>query len=379
MSRLNTIWQAPPRPDASGLGGAFRSRAWDAVAPAIERQTDFNSILVQTLNGQVDENAKLHARLRELVSALLSYLQRLLPLIDARDRVASAQAVERAELILEAFDRRLESLARRLEGLLALRARVDLLGEELRALRAALDSPPPPPVAAAARQALLSAPYAAFERRFRGQPEELRARLAEYVPLFEGLSPVLELGCGSGEFLELLRAAGITARGVEQNARFAAECRAHGLEVLEGDLLELMPSLDGGSLGGVFAAQVVEHLAPESLLGVLRECHRALRSGGLLLLETVNTRSLYGLLEVFHKDPTHQKPLHPDTLSFLASAAGFTDVRVELKAPVEVASRLQPVPAEGLPERAAAVLNENLARLNDLLYGPREYALVARR
>jgi uncharacterized coiled-coil protein SlyX len=92
MGRLNALWQAPARPDSSGLGGAFRSRAWDAVAPALERQTDFNSILVQTLNGQVEENAKLHARLRTLVAALLHYLQRVLPLIDARRRPRRSSA-----------------------------------------------------------------------------------------------------------------------------------------------------------------------------------------------------------------------------------------------------------------------------------------------
>ena len=72
-------------------------------------------------------------------------------------------------------------------------------------------------------------------------------------------------------------------------------------------------------------------------------------------------------------------PIHPDTLSFLAAAAGFTEVRVELKSPVEPAARLQPVPPEGLPARAAEALNENVARLNDLLYAPQEYVMLARR
>lgn len=378
MGRLNALWQAPPRPDAAGLGGAFRSRAWDAVAPAIEQQTEFNSILVQSLNGQVEENARLHAHLRTLASALLRYLQRLLPLIDARDRMASARAVERAELILEAFDRRLESLARRLEGLLALRDRVDTLTEETRGVRAALESAPAP-ARAAVQQAALAATYTAFERRFRGKPEEIRERLAGYVELFQGLSPVAELGSGGGEFLDLLKAAGISARGVEQNARFTAECRGRGLDVEQGDLLAFLRSLGPDSLGGVFAAQVAEHLTPAVLTETLAECYRALRKGGLLVIETVNTRSVYGLLEVFQRDLTHEKPLHPETLSFLAAAAGFSDVRVEMKSPVEASTRLQPVPAEGLPPRTAGILNENLERLNAILFGPQEYALLARR
>jgi O-antigen chain-terminating methyltransferase len=333
------------------------------------------------LNGQVGENARLHAHLRTLAATLLHYLQRLLPIIDARDRLASAQAVARAELILEAFDRRLESLARRLEGFGALRDRVATLTEEMAGLRSALGAAAPASSApaAAARQAVDDAPYVAFERRFRGEPAQLRERLAEYVRLFEGQAPVVELGCGGGEFLELLKQAGVAGRGVEQNARSAAACRERGLDVTQGDLLAFLRSLETGSLGGVFAAQVAEHLPAAVLVETLRECHRVLRQQGRLVLETVNTRSVYALLEVFHRDLTHERPLHPETLSFLAAAAGFSDVRVELKSPVEASSRLQPVPVEGLPPRAAGILNENLERLNALLYGPQEYALIAAR
>jgi O-antigen chain-terminating methyltransferase len=109
----------------------------------------------------------------------------------------------------------------------------------------------------------------------------------------------------------------------------------------------------------------------------LRAAHRALRAGGLLALETVNPRSVVGFLEVYIRDLTHERPLHPETLSFLAAAAGFTDVRVEWRAPVDPAARLQAVPGDGLPARAAQALNENVERLNALLYGPQEYVLLA--
>jgi hypothetical protein len=82
---------------------------------------------------------------------------------------------------------------------------------------------------------------------------------------------------------------------------------------------------------------------------------------------------------VYNRDLTHERPLHPDTLAFLAAAAGFSEVRVEMRAPVEPAARLQGIPSEGLPEAAARALNENVERLNGLLYGPQEYALFARR
>jgi O-antigen chain-terminating methyltransferase len=127
------------------------------------------------------------------------------------------------------------------------------------------------------------------------------------------------------------------------------------------------------------AIQVAEHLPPPVLQSLLAEAHRALRPTGLLVLETVNPRSVVGFLEVFNRDLTHERPLHPDTLRFLAAAAGFSDVRVEMRSPIEAIDRLQPVPGDGLPPRTAQALNENVERLNNLLYGPQEYALLARR
>jgi O-antigen chain-terminating methyltransferase len=104
-----------------------------------------------------------------------------------------------------------------------------------------------------------------------------------------------------------------------------------------------------------------------------------LRPGGRLVLETVNPRSAFAFLETFNRDLSHQKPLHPETLSFMAAAEGFTDVRIEMRNPVDAASRLQPIPAQDLPPRAAGILNENIERLNAFLYGPQDYALVAHR
>jgi SAM-dependent methyltransferase len=380
MQQLNELWSAATPPEGAGVGDRARRAVWDAVQPALIRQQSFNATLVQVLNLWLAESARIDARFRDVAAALTRYAQRLLPTVDARDRVASALGTTRAELILEAFDRRQEALARRLEGLLALRDRVDTLTAEMTGVRGALAAAAPAPqVAAQATQAAQDAGYVAFEMRFRGSREEIRARLEEYVAHFAGLAPVADLGCGRGEFLELLREAGIAGVGVDGNAGFVQECRAKGLDVFQGDLVAFLRGREAASLGGICAVQVAEHLPPPVLSALLREAHRVLRPGGLLLLETVNPRSLVGVLEVFNRDLTHEKPLHPETLSFLAAAAGFSDVRVELRSPVEADARLQPVPSDDLPPRVAEALNENVARLNGLLYGPREYALFARR
>jgi O-antigen chain-terminating methyltransferase len=380
LARLNQLWTAAPRPDAKGLFGPFKRRVWDTTAPARERQAEFNAALVQLLNGHLEETAHLHGRLRYLAAALVRYLQRVQPLVDARARFTSALTTTRSELVLEAFDRRLESLGRRITGLLALRDRLESVSEEVRSVRGVLAAAAPPPeVVAAAQRAAKDSAYGAFENRFRGRREEIRERLAGYLDLFAELAPVIDLGCGRGEFLELLRERGIAARGVDGNANAVRECRDKGLDVRVGDLVAYLREQEKGSLGGVFAAQVAEHLPPDVLTALLAESHRALRPGGLLLLETPNPRSVVGFLEVYNRDLTHERPLHPDTLSFLAAAAGFTDVRVEMRTPVDPSSRLQAVPVDGLPERAVNVMNENVARLNALLYGPLEYALLARR
>ena len=138
--------------------------------------------------------------------------------------------------------------------------------------------------------------------------------------------------------LELLREAGIDGVGVDGNAGFVQECRGKGLDVVQGDLVAFLRDRSAGSLGGICAVQVAEHLPPPVLGELLRAAHRTLRPGGLLLLETVNPRSVVGLLEVYNRDLTHEKPLHPETLSFLTAAAGFSDVRVELRSPVEALS-----------------------------------------
>jgi O-antigen chain-terminating methyltransferase len=124
---------------------------------------------------------------------------------------------------------------------------------------------------------------------------------------------------------------------------------------------------------------VAEHLPPAELGALLAEAHRTLRVGGLLVLETPNPASALSFHDVFIRDLTHERPLHPETLRFLAAAAGFTNVRIEMRNPVPEDVRLRLLPGAGLPPPVVQVLNENVARLNALLFAPLDYALIARR
>jgi O-antigen chain-terminating methyltransferase len=346
----------------------------------VERQERFNAALVRLLNAHLESTAALQAHLRELAAALVGYAQRVEPVMDARDQARVAASPTEAHVRLEAFAGRLEALGERLEGLLALRDRLEVVSEEVRAVRGSLDvAAPPPERARAAAQAADDSVYTAFEDCFRGSREEIRGRQRGDVALFAGLGPVVDLGCGRGEFLELLREAGIEARGVEGNAHAVRECREKGLDVAAGDLLEFLRDQASASLGGLFAAQVVEHLPPPVLAALLAEAHRVLRPGGRLVLETVNAASTLAFHEVFIRDLTHERPLHPETLRFMAAAAGFAEARIEMRSPVAADVRLRLLPSGALPPPATQVLNENVERLNALLFAPLDYALVARR
>lgn len=380
---INRLWSGPEL-EAATSGGFLDRRAIGALRPALARQQEWNANVVRALNGFIAEESNALASVREMAAALIQYAQRLLPTTDARDRMASAHATLRAELILEAFDRRLESLHRRIDGLKGLVDRVEVLGAEVRAIREVLENTAPTPeVAHRASEAAEASAYVAFENKFRRSDAALAARFSKYAGDFADRPPgsvVLDLGCGRGEFLVALKEAGVPGRGVESNASAVSVCRGKGLEVSGGDLIQFLKAETAGSVGGLFAAQVAEHLPPSVLQDLLKEAHRTLMKSGLLVLETVNPRSVTGLLEVFNRDLTHEKPLHPETLAFLASAAGFGDVRIEMLSPVEPLSQLRRLTGEAsMPAPLVEAFNENVDRLNALLYGSLEYALYARR
>jgi SAM-dependent methyltransferase len=213
----------------------------------------------------------------------------------------------------------------------------------------------------------------AFESAFRGSAEELKARYQELAEAFAGQSPVLDIGCGRGEFIELLRDAGIEASGVEIDQDLVAEGRAAGLEIASGDGLLHLASVPDASLGGVVLIQVVEHLSPQQVIDLAAISHHKLRPGGLIVVETVNPQSLYTFAHSFYLDPTHGNPVHPAYLKFLFEESGWSNVRLEWRSPPPADDVLEV--EVGATETAAA----NVRRLNQLLFAPQDYALVARR
>ena len=202
---------------------------------------------------------------------------------------------------------------------------------------------------------------------------------------------VLDVGCGRGEFLDLLRERGVTASGIELNQDMVEICRSRNLTVSEGDVISHLDTLPDDSLGGLFAAQVVEHLEPEYLLRFISTAFLKLRPGAKLVLETINVASWSAFFQSYVRDITHVRPIHPDTLQYLVTASGFQKAEVVYRSPYPRENQLKmlewstskPTATDSAIETELAsfvsVINQNIETLNRLLFAEQDYAVIAER
>lgn len=223
----------------------------------------------------------------------------------------------------------------------------------------------------AARERLSTFRYSDFEARFRGDRESVREQLAGYIDFFPAGAKVLDLGCGRGEFVQMLQAAGRDAEGVDLSRTMLEEAEQRGLPCRRADIFAELKNRADHSLGGIFSAQVIEHIDPGLLHELVSQCRRVLKPGGVLVLETVNPLSLFALSRIFFLDATHVKPLHPEYMRFLLDSRGFCDIDIRYGPPPAGEALLEFAP--DLP--GAREFNSNVDRLNELLFGPSVYAV----
>jgi O-antigen chain-terminating methyltransferase len=394
LARASERWavgaHVPPMHNLKGLLRKLATPAAKGVlrmAQLITRdQRDFNEAVLHAIR-QV--RALLPAQLEELKRTLELEAQKsatLNQLEDERRERESELARLRAENqaqrgVLEALRAELLQLDRRLKdevtrreevrhGLVLQEGRLTVLIEEARRrLPAPLDSSQLQ-MFAAEGQKLREALYPAFEDAFRGTPDEIRLRLGAYLPLLreakagEPHRPIVDIGCGRGELLDLLAENGLEAIGVDINDEMLERARARGLKVAKGDAVSHLRALPDASLGAVTAIHVIEHLPIEAVLVVFEECARVLRPGGIAIFETPNPENVLVGACNFYMDPTHIRPLHPSTMRYLAEARGLTRVRVEYFRPMSVPA------LEGTP---------GTEWIKEKLLGPQDYAVIGYR
>jgi O-antigen chain-terminating methyltransferase len=346
------------------------------------RQREFNAVLVDHLNRNTVVGLEAH----EASARAIEWMDH---------RLAGAMdELRRYEQALVARDRRGEtavaSLAASHEELRAslgvlqqaaqnLKREVARLVESGVAVQPASAGAGPVAVATGQLESLDSHKYVGFEDRFRGSTDDIRQRVSEYLPFLQGARDVLDIGCGRGEFLALLREQGIQARGIDINGSMVDVCRQQGLDATEADALSYLRAQPDESLGGLFAAQVVEHLEPRYLTGLLDAAFDKLRPGATIILETINPACWFAFFESYIRDITHVRPIHPDTLTYLLIASGFQRVDVRYRAPYPEHEKLQPIAPQASLGDAVDTLNANVERLNRLLFTWLDYAAIGRR
>ena len=206
--------------------------------------------------------------------------------------------------------------------------------------------------------------YARFAERFRGDEEYVRKNIAFYRPFFEGRENVLDIGCGRGECLEMMRGMNVPARGIDLGEESVALCRQKGLAAEVADLFPYLDGLPEGEFDGMFSSQVVEHIDPARLGAMIRLCASRLRRGGVLAIETPNPECLAIFATHFYLDPTHTRPVPHPLLAFYMEEAGLGAIEVHKLSPA----------VETIPELAE--LPENL---RNRLFGGLDYAIMGRR
>lgn len=211
--------------------------------------------------------------------------------------------------------------------------------------------------------------YKLFEDRFRGSEEIIKERVAEHIPLFKALSKevqklaVIDIGCGRGEFLSVLKDNSIHGIGVDMNKSMVERARKLGLDAEENDALTYLSSKKTNSFAAITGFHIVEHIPFEVLMKIFEESYRTITPGGFALFETPNPEALTVGANTFYLDPSHQRPIPPKLLAFMLESVGFVPEIIPLH-------RVRP---------ELKTNNKPLSELYESLYGPGDYAVVARK
>ena len=225
--------------------------------------------------------------------------------------------------------------------------------------------------------------YFLFEEKYRGSTEDIKKRQTIFLKYFKDCQKVLDIGCGRGEFLSLLKENDVGAKGIDLDEDMVLFCRKNGLDVEQVEALSFLTTLEDKSLDGVFSGQVVEHLQPTNLIQLVKLCYDKMKYGTYFIAETINPLCLSVFAKSFYMDMTHVKPVHPSTIKFLMESAGFREIELKFFSPHSDEAKLDKIEINNeLDEnsrRRLELMNNNIDKLNELLYGYQDYAIIGKK
>ena len=396
----------PAQPaDGGGITGWARRLVWSILGPVVARQDNINRTLINQLTAAAETERQAAQSLsatvtllrdecdalRTFQSALVVWAQQITPYVDTKEREVTGlirrvneNPVRLLERTVGLVQQRQVAMKRELERLITEPAAGG--ANALAADAAAI--PTNPSLTTRARpasgsNALDAYKYVGFEQAFRGSEADIASRLEGYCERFTGAADVLDIGCGRGEFLGLLRDRGISARGLDANREMVAVCRDRGLDVAEGDAVGYLQSLPDASLGGIIATQVVEHFTSDYLLRFLEVAYHKLRPDSTIILETLNVDSWSAFFGPYLRDITHERPIPPDTLRFLLEASGFQRLDVQFSSPADEEAKLKRVELTTAASDDVTALvktfNLNVDKINTLLFTFLDYAVTGQK
>jgi SAM-dependent methyltransferase len=366
-------------PGVRGQATRFTKRAvrkvtsW-YVEPRWVAQTDFDSATAWAATDAVTALEQLQNQVHQLSQAI-DDTRRTLEGSTAEQAYLRADVQGLSESVHDRHDGELNSLRYDVADLNVaigtVAARVETVRRQLVAAGAFADRPPAP-----MPDAFLvpEVDYTAFEDRFRGTRADVTEGQRAYLPLFGDPAEhprVIDLGCGRGEMLKLLEEHGFEPVGIETDTNMLDACRDQDLNVVEADAILWLQSVDGDTLDGIFSAQVIEHLPVGALLSLVGAARRALRRGGVMVLETIDPRSMFALCNWFYADLSHIRPVYPPTLAYLCEEAGFTSVEIMSRSPHPAMQMV-----DGLPDD---VQGRAVKQLVETVFGYQDYAVIARK
>ncbi len=362
--------------DDSGMRGQALDELAQRVAAGERLDRDYQRQL-QHLEIIERRQAELRQELDSYSGAMRDLAQKVEALAQ-RDETRQAQFAQSVEATHQAQAKIESDLRDRNDEFQAMRMRLLRAERQLRRIgvvengsaAAVLPEPSAPPLATA------EIDYAGFEDTLRNS-ETIKSKQRSYLTYFTGGGPVVDVGCGRGEFLELMREAGIEARGLDLDLDMTLLCKEKGLDVVHCDALAYLADVPDDSLGGIFSAQVIEHLSSAQLNALIAMAARKLKPGGSVVLETLNPESLFVHYKWFWMDPSHVRLVHPQTLQFLLESAGFAQVSCRLFSPP---AGVLPIPQLwGSGIGPLDDFNSATDYLNKLIYGDQEYFVFGRK
>jgi 2-polyprenyl-3-methyl-5-hydroxy-6-metoxy-1,4-benzoquinol methylase len=365
---LTSVETTPAKTRKSSFARSSKTDPEDSPQRAFNQQA---LLVLKEFQDKVDLYAK---HTHELSSALADFAKMSAALMDAKDKEWDALSNNHVAMIFKSLEWRVDELEAQYKDANMLMKRFLDLREKLIQLTATLEERkmPTPSLVEEILQPLEDWQYTGFENRFRGSEDAVKIQLEEYLPFFKKGNKVVDLGCGRGEFLDLLKSKWIDAEGIDINEQMVSICKDKGLSCRKGDILEQLIEYANSSLGGIFSSQVIEHLPPPYLKRLLELAFNKLEPSAPIVLETINPTSVFALVQIYHLDISHKQPVHPQALKYLLESSGFKDIQIQYSAPLEE-EMLKTLPGA---DEHTALLNQNIDSLNKLLYAPPNYAAI---